>query len=34
MGSEALRDLGKNDTASHFAASLRLRNKMILLLYH
>lgn len=34
MGSEALRDLGKNDTASHFAVSLKLRNKMILLLYY
>lgn len=34
MGSEALGDLGKNDMASHFAVSLRLCNKMILLLYY
>lgn len=32
MGSEAPRDLGKNDMASHIAVSLRLCNKMILLL--
>lgn len=28
---EALRDLGKNDTTSHFAASLSICNKMIIL---